>query len=142
MSRKKMIQLKFLEDNRGCPIFAVSKGGRQNSQQHPGMGGVFEVVLIFCVMQLLPQALHDQTNQRIRSSIRKQNPIDTNGEMEIKTSKRNWTSETDERPHNRFGSHLHWERCQSIKVPAARNQQARTRPHSNSVFHAAAPTVL
>jgi hypothetical protein len=28
------------------PIFAVSKGGRQDSQQHPGMCGVFEVVLI------------------------------------------------------------------------------------------------
>jgi hypothetical protein len=97
-----MIQWEFLEKigpafgpqylNRGCPIFAVSKGGRQDKPQHPGMGGVFEVVLIFCVMQSLPQALHDQANQRIRSSIHKQNPIDTNREMEMKTSKRNRAS--------------------------------------------------
>ena len=47
---------------------------------------------LFCVIQLFPQGFHDQTDQRIRRSIRKKNPIETNAEMEIKTGKHNWAS--------------------------------------------------
>jgi len=51
----------------------------------------------------LPEGFHNQTGQRIRGSIRKQNPIETNAEMEVKTNQRDWLSETGESVHKRFG---------------------------------------
>jgi hypothetical protein len=56
--------------------------------------GCFE---LFWLIQFLPQGLHNQTDQRICSGIRKKNPIKT---KRIKTKKRNWASQPDE-SHNR-----------------------------------------
>src|ERR1700730_1671103 len=57
--------------------------------------------------------------------------------MEINTSKHNWASKFYE-SHNRVGRGHRWRcGCEGIKCPAARNKKARTRPHTNSVFHAA-----
>jgi hypothetical protein len=46
--------------------------------------GCFE---LFRVMQLVPQGFHDETDQRIRSSIRKKNPRKA---YRIVTKERNW----------------------------------------------------
>jgi hypothetical protein len=46
--------------------------------------GCFE---LFRVMQLVPQAFHDEADQRIRSSIRKKNPRKA---YRIVTKERNW----------------------------------------------------
>jgi hypothetical protein len=48
--------------------------------------------LNLCVTELSPQGFHDETDQRIRSSIRKKRPIQRNAEMEIKTGSHNWAS--------------------------------------------------
>jgi hypothetical protein len=53
------------------------------------------------------------------------------------TRKHNWGSKFHE-SYNRVGRGHRWRcGCEGIKCPAARDEKARTRPHSNSVFHAA-----
>ncbi len=101
--------------------------------------GPFE---LSCLIQSLPHGLHDQTDQRIGRSIRKKRPIQRNAKMEMKTSKYNWASKFYE-SQNRVGRGHRWRcGCEGINCPAARYEKARTRPHSNPIFHAAAPTVL
>ena len=59
--------------------------------------GQFEIILgkyserseLFCEHQVWPQSLHNQADQRISSAIRKNGPINTNGEIKIRTCKRN-----------------------------------------------------
>src|SRR5258707_9161196 len=100
---------------------------------------VFELL---CLIQSLPQGLHDQTDQRIGRSIRKKRPIQRNAKMEMKTSKHNRATKFCE-SQNRVGRGHRWRcGCEGIKCPAARYEKARTRPHYNSVFHAATPAVL
>src|ERR1700730_15422597 len=62
--------------------------------------------------------------------------------MKMKTSKYNRASKFYE-GQNRVGRGHRWRLdCEGIKCPAARYEKARTRPHSNPVFHAAARAVL
>ena len=62
--------------------------------------------------------------------------------MEMKTPNCNWASKFYE-SQNRVGRGHRW-RCsgEGIKCTAARYGKARTRPHKNSIFHAATPAVL
>jgi hypothetical protein len=84
----------------------------------------------------MPHCLRDHTNQSIRKSIRKNDPIDTNPELETKTDENDWLSQKSEIPHNRFGgSNRTWESKEGIQRPADRNQKAQTRAYSNSEFH-------
>ena len=102
------------------------------------MGGCFE---LSCLIQSWPHGFHHQTDQPIGRSIRKKRAIQRNAKMEMKTSKYNWASKFYE-SQNRVGRGHCWRcGCESIKCPAARYEKARTRPHSNPVFHAA-PAVL
>jgi hypothetical protein len=58
------------------------------------------------------------------------------------TRKDNWASKFHE-SHNRVGRGHRWRGgCEGVECPTTRNEKARARPHSYSVFHATAPTVL
>ena len=101
--------------------------------------GCFE---LFCLIQAWAHGFPDQTDQHIGRSIRQKRPIQRNAKMEMKTSKYNWASKLHE-SQNRVGRGHCWRcGCEGIKCPAAGYEKARTRPHSNPVFHAAAPAVL
>jgi hypothetical protein len=98
--------------------------------------------LLACVSMLWSETLNDQTNERIGSSIRNKRPVQRHAEVEMDTRKDNWASKFHE-SHNRVGRGHRWRGgCEGVECPTTRNEKARTRPHSYSVFHATAPTVL
>jgi hypothetical protein len=91
-----------------------------------------------CVPQLPPKGFHDQTEQRIGSSIRNKNEVKSKG---VKTKKCDRASDADENVYDRFyrPNPAHFG---EVHRPAAGNQKARARPSSNSVSHTLGPLTL
>lgn len=97
---------------------------------------------LFRVIQLLPKSLNHQTNQGIRRGIREKGPIQPEGKVEMDTRKHNRAGKFHE-SHNRVGRGHRWRcDCEGIKCPASCYDKAHTRPHSDSVLHAATFSVL
>src|SRR5450759_3701310 len=82
-----------------------------------------------------PQHFKDQTEQCIRGSVRKKNPINTKAKMKPKANLHNWASQASEIPHDRF--RLIYRNCEPKNCPATHNEETHKGPHRNSVFHAA-----
>ena len=97
---------------------------------------------LFCLIQSLPLGLHDQTDQRIGRRVREKRPVQRNAKVEMKTRKCNRARKFYE-SQNRLGRAHRWRcGCEGIQCAAAGYEKARTRPHNNSIFHAATPAVL
>jgi hypothetical protein len=88
-------------------------------------------------LKLSPQNVHSQADKRIRSGIRRQNLMQADRVMPA--SNRDGARQTDESPDILQSFVCRWKGCYGKYCLQARNQKACPRPHSNSVFHAAAP---
>lgn len=84
-----------------------------------------------CVFKLARRVSHDQTIQRIRSSIGSKNPIDRDPEMKMRTSKHNRLTWDRNRVH-KWVYRIVLARHREVDRPATRNKKA----HSQSGFGA------
>ena len=95
-----------------------------------------------CVIQLPSDGFHEDAEQSICNGIGNKTPTETNWEIKMQGNYRNnRLSQNGKTVHNRFDWIGLVCACE-IDSPAARNEKARTRPRSNSIFHAATPNVL